>query len=46
MTLTLIAWLGEGEGEDFLGGGSHGFQGGQRSSLKRDFYKCMLSYKN
>ena len=26
-------------------GGSHGFQGGQRSSLKRDFDKCMLSYK-
>ena len=45
MTLTLIAWWGEGEGEDFLGG-SYDFRGGQRSSFKRDFDKCMLSYKN
>ena len=47
MTLTLIAWWGEGEGEgeDFLGG-SYDFRGGQRSTFKRDFDKCMLSYKN
>ena len=45
MTLTLSAWWGEGEGEDFLGE-SYDFRGGQRSSLKRDFDKCMLSYKN
>ena len=43
MTLTLIAWWGEGE--EFFGG-SYGFQGGQRSYFKRDFDKCMLSYKN
>ena len=45
MTLTLIAWWGEGEGEDFLGG-SYDIRGGQRSSFKRDFDKYMLSYKN
>ena len=43
MTLTLIAWWGEGE--DFLGG-SYDFRGGQRSSFKRDFDKCMLKKKH